>query len=236
MTFGIDFLQNISDENGRVKLMVFLTDGSPTKGEENTDIILEHVKMRNIGRIAIFTLAFGEDADYEFVKKVALQNDGVARKIYEESDAVLQISGFYDEISRAALKNVSFHYIGASTNLQNLTKSSFNSFFSDSELIVAGRIKNTNLKTLSLSVHGSGVQGDISLALTASILEHSTPTLFPSLTTPEDFEQITERIWAYVTLRQLLDKTLGDDDVSTIQMETMKQKIIAMSMKVWSFR
>ncbi|OWF55795.1 inter-alpha-trypsin inhibitor heavy chain H3-like isoform X2 [Mizuhopecten yessoensis] len=231
MTYGIDFLNSIGDDTGRVKLMVFLTDGSPTKGEENTDIILENVKTRNIRHIAIFTLAFGEDADYEFVKKVALQNDGVARKIYEESDAVLQISGFYAEISRAALKNVTFRYLNSSTNLQNVTKNSFNSFFSDSELVVAGRIKNTDMKRLSLSVEGNGVQGDISLALSASILDHSTPELFPSLTRPEDFEKITERIWAYVTIKQLLDEAVGELNSTAVQRENVRQKIIAMSMK-----
>ncbi|XP_060080552.1 inter-alpha-trypsin inhibitor heavy chain H3-like [Ylistrum balloti] len=231
MTFGIDFLNSIGDDGSRVKLMVFLTDGSPTKGIEDTDVILENVKARNIGHIAIFTLAFGEDADYEFVKKVALQNNGVARKIYEESDAVLQISGFYEEISRAALKNVTFKYLGGSTNLQNITKSSFSSFFSDSELVVSGRIKNTDMKMLGLSVEGSGVQGDISLALTASILEHSTPSLFPSLMSPEDFEKITERIWAYVTIKQLLDEAVGELNSTAIHRENVRQKIIALSMK-----
>ncbi|XP_033745783.1 inter-alpha-trypsin inhibitor heavy chain H3-like isoform X2 [Pecten maximus] len=231
MTYGLDFLNSIGDDVGRVKLMVFLTDGSPTKGIENTDIILENVKTRNIGHIAIFTLAFGEDADYEFVKKVALQNNGVARKIYEESDAVLQISGFYEEISRAALKNVTFSYLDGVNNLQNVTKSSFNSFFSDSELVVAGRIKNNDMKMLRLTVEGNGVQGDISLALTASILEHSTPTMFPGLTRPEDFQKITERIWAYVTIKQLLDEAVGQLNSSAIHRENVRQKIIALSMK-----
>ncbi|XP_069141634.1 inter-alpha-trypsin inhibitor heavy chain H2-like isoform X1 [Argopecten irradians] len=231
MTFGIDFLNSIGDDTGRVKLMVFLTDGSPTKGEENTDIILENVKSRNIRHIAIFTLAFGEDADYEFVKRVALQNNGVARKIYEESDAVLQISGFYEEISRAALQNVTFRYKDSSNNLENITRHSFNSFFSDSELVVAGRIKNNDTDTLSLTVAGKGVQGDISLALTASIMDHSTPKMSPGLSNTEDFHKIAERIWAYVTIKQLLDEAVGELNSSAIQRENVRQKIIALSMK-----
>ena len=39
----------------------------------------------------MYSLSFGRNANFNFVQKLAAQNDGVARKIYEDSDADLQV-------------------------------------------------------------------------------------------------------------------------------------------------
>ena len=41
--------------------------------------------------IPIFTLAYGKGADWNLVKKLAVQTDAVAKKIYQDSDANLQV-------------------------------------------------------------------------------------------------------------------------------------------------
>ena len=47
--------------------------------------------MNFSSEIPINTLAFGDGADWGLIKKVALQNNGVGRRIYEDSDAALQV-------------------------------------------------------------------------------------------------------------------------------------------------
>jgi hypothetical protein len=79
-----------------------------------------HIDKKNAEGLAVFSLAFGNDADYEFVKKVAVKNKGVARKIFEDSDASLQIKGFYDEISSSTLRNVSFKYLDQNSDVPAL--------------------------------------------------------------------------------------------------------------------
>lgn len=69
------------------------------------------MKKENEADIPIFSLAFGRGADFDIVKRVAAQNNGFARKIYEDSDAALQIAGFYKEISTVLLKDVKFNYV-----------------------------------------------------------------------------------------------------------------------------
>lgn len=93
--------------------MLFLTDGRATNGEKDDNKLLETVKLINssanincvaFGKVAInlkaiwvaiYELIFkGDDADYTFLKKLASQTGGLARKIYPDSDAALQIKGF----------------------------------------------------------------------------------------------------------------------------------------------
>ena len=61
--------------------------------------------------MAVFSLAFGDGANYRFLKKLSLQNHGFARKIYESSDATLQLQSFYNEIANPLLANVTFTYL-----------------------------------------------------------------------------------------------------------------------------
>ena len=73
------------------------------------------------------------------VQKLSLQNKGFARKIYEASDAALQLEGFYREISSPLLQNVTFTY-PAEVGVANVTETDFYSFFDGTEIVVAGKV------------------------------------------------------------------------------------------------
>ena len=77
----------------------------------------------------MFSLAFGRDADWNLVQKLSDENDGFARKIYEDSDASLQIAGFYDELAVTLLKNVEIKYLDDSVNEESLTRSDYRNYY-----------------------------------------------------------------------------------------------------------
>jgi hypothetical protein len=143
MLKGITFLNTAEDDTKRMKLIVFLTDG---QAESGRDFILKNVKNANSKGVAIFSLAFGNNADYTFIKKLAVNNRGIARKIFEDSDASLQIKGFFDEISSSALQNVTFKYLGNNEDiLENATQMNFNTFFNGKELVIAGKLSEDDV-------------------------------------------------------------------------------------------
>jgi uncharacterized protein YegL len=54
--------------------IIFLTDGEPTAGETDLVKILNAIQGKNTKGAPIFSLAFGENADYNFLRKMARRN------------------------------------------------------------------------------------------------------------------------------------------------------------------
>ena len=224
MLKGITFLNTAEDDTKRMKLIVFLTDG---QAESGRDFILKNVKNANSKGVAIFSLAFGNNADYTFIKKLAVNNRGIARKIFEDSDASLQIKGFYDEISSSALQNVTFKYLGNNEDiLENATQMNFNTFFNGKELVIAGKLSEDDVKVVDLVVTGNGVDGHVELTLESDI-----KTNIPELTKEGDFTKITERIWAYLTIKQLLEQAIGENDDG--EKKILNDRALELSLKVF---
>ena len=224
MLKGITFLNTAEDDTKRMKLIVFLTDG---QAESGRDFILKNVKNANSKGVAIFSLAFGNNADYTFIKKLAVNNRGIARKIFEDSDASLQIKGFYDEISSSALQNVTFKYLGNDEDiLENATQMNFNTFFNGKELVIAGKLSEDDVKVVDLVVTGNGVDGHVELTLESDI-----KTNIPELTKEGDFTKITERIWAYLTIKQLLEQAIGENDDG--EKKILNDRALELSLKVF---
>lgn len=86
------FLNEESTVKGENTLIIFLTDGRPTRGETSREAILSNVRQQNLKNITVYGLAFGQDADWPLVKRLASQTDGVGRRIYQDADAALQVS------------------------------------------------------------------------------------------------------------------------------------------------
>lgn len=60
-------------------------------GETNTKKIQENVQSAIGGKMSLFSLGFGNDVDYSFLDVMSKQNKGIARRIFEASDAALQL-------------------------------------------------------------------------------------------------------------------------------------------------
>lgn len=57
--------------------------------------IQENVKKVIGGKFPLYSLGFGFDISFEFLEKLSFENKGVARRIYEDSDADLQLQVRY---------------------------------------------------------------------------------------------------------------------------------------------
>lgn len=52
-----------------------------------------HHDIQNViqGKYPLYNLGFGYNVDYGFLDKLAKENNGFARRIYEDSDSALQL-------------------------------------------------------------------------------------------------------------------------------------------------
>uniref|UniRef100_A0A8C3XSD4 Inter-alpha-trypsin inhibitor heavy chain H3 n=1 Tax=Chelydra serpentina TaxID=8475 RepID=A0A8C3XSD4_CHESE len=172
-----------------------LTDGNPTR-EFNQRKIQENVKNAIQGRYSLYNLAFGYDMDYNFLEKMALENNGLTRRIYEDSDSALQLQSFYDEMANPMLREVQLHYPINATS--ELTQNNFNHYYDGSEIVVAGRIIDNDLNSFTADVKAHGVS-IVDIEETAKALQDQEYI----------FGDYIERLWAYLTIQQLLEKRIS---------------------------
>ncbi|CAK1548377.1 unnamed protein product [Leptosia nina] len=189
-------------------IVIFLTDGDPTEGETSTVRIINHLSEKNYGekKASIFSLAFGEDADRNFLRKLSLRNEGFMRHIYEAADAALQLRDFYQQVSSPLLSNVHFTYPKDQVKEGSVTRSKFHAVFAGSEVVVAGRVLD-NVDVIEAQVDGFCAVDDGSGKKKYAILPK-----IPVSTTKNEYMPL-ERLWAYLTIKQLLDeKDASDSD------------------------
>ncbi|KAM6300932.1 LOW QUALITY PROTEIN: inter-alpha-trypsin inhibitor heavy chain H3-like [Aegotheles albertisi] len=184
-------------------IIIMLTDGQPNVGVSNTQDIQTHVKKAIEGRYPLYNLGFGYGVDYNFLEKMALENKGLARRIYPDSDAALQLQGFYDEVSNPMLMDVELNY--PENEISDLTKNSFKHFYDGSELVVAGRFIDNNQNSLTVDVRGEGAND----ALSYTTQQDAEQTAKAFQEQEYIFGDYIERLWAYLTIEQLLEERIA---------------------------
>uniref|UniRef100_A0A8C0BXI7 Inter-alpha-trypsin inhibitor heavy chain 4 n=1 Tax=Buteo japonicus TaxID=224669 RepID=A0A8C0BXI7_9AVES len=197
-----------------VSMIILLTDGQPTSGESNVEVIQENIQKAVNGKYALFCLGFGFDVSYKFLEKMALSNGGIARRIYENADAALQLQGFYQEVATPILRKIEMQY--PENAIEGLTKNNFKLFFEGSEIIVSGKISNElDLFFLPLQ-HAS----DLTLKEEANVKEKEQVFQNQSYI----FGNFIERLWAYLTIQQLLEKSISAqaEDQKTLEAQALE--------------
>merc|ERR1712110_149631 len=117
-------------------LVVFLTDGLPSEGVTQPDSIKTNIKTKNRDlQTPVFTVAFGADTDLSLLQSIASQNNAISKRIYEGSDAALQLEDFYAEISSPLLSNIKVQYTGG-VEESSLSETQLHTFFKRKEFIV----------------------------------------------------------------------------------------------------
>ncbi|XP_064310110.1 inter-alpha-trypsin inhibitor heavy chain H3 [Phalacrocorax carbo] len=223
---GINMLNAAHEENlvpkRSASIIIMLTDGQPNVGISNTQDIQAHVKKATEGKYPLYNLGFGYGVDYNFLEKMALENKGLARRIYPDSDAALQLQGFYDEVSNPMLTDVELNY--PENEISDLTKNSFKHFYDGSEIVVAGRFIDHNQNSLTVDVRGEGAND----ALSYTTQQDTEQTAKAFQEQEYIFGDYIERLWAYLTIEQLLEKRIA---ATGEEKENLTAKALDLSLK-----
>ncbi|XP_061788565.2 inter-alpha-trypsin inhibitor heavy chain H3-like isoform X28 [Nerophis lumbriciformis] len=202
---------NEQPRQGSASILILLTDGDPTSGVTNLEQIQSNVREAIQDKFPLYCLGFGFDVNFAFLESMSLQNNGVARRIYEDSDADLQLKGFYDEVANPLLTNVTMSYSSSA----NLTQTKFSQYYNGSEIVVAGQITDNDVETFVPQV--------VAISRNASIVFSDA-----NGTTESTDDSNLQRVWAYLTVKQLLDKEL---QLSGVEKEKVKSEALRLSLK-----
>ncbi|XP_029906528.1 inter-alpha-trypsin inhibitor heavy chain H3 isoform X2 [Myripristis murdjan] len=179
---------------GSASLLILLTDGDPTTGVTNIQKIQSNVREAIDKKFPLYCLGFGFDVNFEFLEKMALENSGVARRIYEDFDADLQLRGFYEEVATPLLTDVMMIYIGGT----NLTQTNFSQYYNGSEIVVAGQITDNSIETFSPQVVAISLNRKVEFTDKNATVDSTGTVLNDNI----------KRVWAFLTVKQLLEKEL----------------------------
>uniref|UniRef100_A0A672S3W6 Inter-alpha-trypsin inhibitor heavy chain H2-like n=1 Tax=Sinocyclocheilus grahami TaxID=75366 RepID=A0A672S3W6_SINGR len=163
-----------------VSMIILVSDGDPTVGEIKLSTIQKNVKRVMREEFSLYSLGIGFDVDFDFLERIAMDNRGIAQRIYANHDAADQLKTFYSQVSSPLLRTIAIHFPENAVN--NMTQNRFDKFFHGSELIVAGKLQPSDLTTLQSLTTASAV----------SPMSPLSPFRFSS------------SMWAYITVNQLL--------------------------------
>ncbi|CAL1526668.1 unnamed protein product [Lymnaea stagnalis] len=192
-----------------VKMIFFLTDG------QNRDPIADDPS------IPIYGLAFGDDADMEYIKELSTRNSGFAQKIYTDIDAATQVENFYDRISSVSLTNITFTYDSNLVDRSTLTQTQFPVVFQGSEIVVSGKVR-PDVTTFESTIQVVGQTGPVSLNKHVPDIKELTPvkdnTAFNSSSAAQGLNEVNvEKAWALVTIQEKLEQ---DQKIATSEGNT----------------
>uniref|UniRef100_A0A8C6DNH2 Inter-alpha-trypsin inhibitor heavy chain H3 n=1 Tax=Moschus moschiferus TaxID=68415 RepID=A0A8C6DNH2_MOSMO len=160
---GISMLNKAREEHTvperSTSIIIMLTDGDANVGESRPEKIQENVRNAIGGKFPLYNLGFGNNLNYNFLENMALENHGLARRIYEDSDANLQLQGFYEEVANPLLTGVEVEY--PQNAILDLTQNSYQHFYDGSEIVVAGRLADEDMNSFKADVKGHGAINDL---------------------------------------------------------------------------
>uniref|UniRef100_UPI00398ECBE7 inter-alpha-trypsin inhibitor heavy chain H5 isoform X2 n=1 Tax=Pristiophorus japonicus TaxID=55135 RepID=UPI00398ECBE7 len=187
-----------------VSLIIFLTDGRPTIAEVQPHKILRNTKKAIENQFCLFSLGIGKDVDYKLLERMSLENCGVMRRIYEDSDASAQLKGFYDEIGTPLLSDIRVDY--SEDSVEYVTQNFFTNYFNGSELVIAGKLVNDSTKNLHVQITAS--TSDKHLMLETDVIINETRKGSASNKGQSSDATLIQRAWGYLTIKELLRSRL----------------------------
>ena len=235
---AIQLASNTTSEKKLQKMIIFLTDGDPTEGEQNLEKIKENVKRANIEhKVPIYGLAFGDGADYNFIKEISTDSKAFAKKIYQAGTSFDQLENFSNEIADPKLHNVKFEYIanGKIIPPEFLSTTKIANAFGNEEYVIVGAFEDVNivLEEFQIQATGEGSQGNYEESLTYTLCNdysNDNDTIVKKTCLPDSpylpvgqtykqspAEEFMERFWAFKRIKSLFDNPTNEECEKTFE-------------------
>lgn len=137
-------------DEGRSFTVIFFTDGLPTVGETNPEVIVKNVEKRNSANTRIFTVGVGHDVNATMLDKLAENTRAVCTYVRQEEDIEAKVSGMWSKITHPVLTDLKLT-AGKDIVLSEMYPPELPDLFQGGQLVVMGRYRGTGKARLVLS-------------------------------------------------------------------------------------
>lgn len=173
-------LQQLPKDDGRMKIVFFLTDGQPTIGEADPEKLLAMVSKLNAAGARIFVFGIGPDVNTRFLDALAMEHRGESDYIGPQEKIEAKIVPYFDKVGSPMLADVKVRIEGVETS--DIYPRRNPDLFQGGQIILFGRYDGHG----DAQVHVSGTVGGQEVGYTYTVS-------FPEGATKNEF---VPRLWA----------------------------------------
>lgn len=170
------------ENKGRLKMILFATDGLPTIGEREPDVILRTMSKKNTEDVRIFVFGEGFDVNTKLLDFLALNHRGEADYILPEEKIEDRIGKFFDRVGSPLMTDLQITFEGLET--KDVFPRRIPDIYKGEQVILYGRYNGHGSKTVKLSGMVGGERKTFEYKLD-----------FPEIS-PDDKASFVPRLWA----------------------------------------
>jgi len=124
----------------RPTVVIFLTDGLPTEGVVETDLILNNVKQAARSNVRVFTFGVGDDVNTVLLDTMAREMRGTSAYVRPGERIDEQVSAFYSKVSTPVLADIELTVSGV--RLEDTYPYPLPDLFAGTQLVLVGRYRD----------------------------------------------------------------------------------------------
>jgi Ca-activated chloride channel family protein len=137
---ALDAVLGTSVPESRLPIILFLTDGIPSVGEQQPDRIAAQASGR-IGRARVFTVGVGHDVNTYLLDRLAREGRGAAEYVPPEGNVEVAVGNLLGKLRRPALVNL--RIVASPVRFVDVSPAQLPDLFFGEELVVFGRYRGT---------------------------------------------------------------------------------------------
>ncbi len=136
---ALDAVLDRPTDSERLPIIIFLTDGIPSVGEQAPDRIAQAAADR-IGRNRLFTFGVGHDVNTYLLDRLSHEGHGSAAYVAPDADVEVAVGSLVSKIQHPALVNL--HIVSTPVRLAQTYPAELPDLFFGEELVVFGRYRS----------------------------------------------------------------------------------------------
>ncbi len=150
--------ERAGSEKGRLFLVVFMTDGEPTVGEQDPEVIVSHVAgsaKDGEGVPRVFTFGVGNDVNTKLLDQLAEKTRGYSQYVLPEENLEVAMSNFWWKVQDPVLAGLSVES-GEKVRLEKTYPRGLPDLFKGDQLVAFGTYTGSGTTAVTLSGNVNG--------------------------------------------------------------------------------
>jgi Ca-activated chloride channel family protein len=153
-----------STGNERLPLVLFVTDGAPTVGEQRPEVLAQRAADLR-GRARVFTFGVGNDVKAELIETLALEGRGTAQIVNLNESVERAVSVVASRLTSPIVTDLRLQSAGV--RLERMHPSDVTDLFAGQDVVVLARYNGSGTATLNFS--GTSADGPVRWTSTVNL-------------------------------------------------------------------